>query len=147
MANLCSNYHSCLGFAKLGRGILGLTDAAGQYKLLVPKGKHKLVLGCNDPGYQMPRLDIVMRGSQESRDTSEWPAALADTSSGKDAALPDIVVKRSQPIECEVTFPDGTLATGASVSIMDNPMPASGGIRFGLHRLMSEVKKTDAQGR
>ncbi len=118
---------------------MGVTDSTGKFKFLAPRGKHKLVVGCNTPGLHMPERDVVLLGSREVSDITDWPEELADTSSGKDLTLADIVIKRTVPIDCLVTFADGRPAAGAQVAIREPSQP-------GTSRYRSEVKTTDDKG-
>ena len=122
------------------------TNGEGAFELLVPQGKLELVVGGGSHGYQLP-LSQALYYSSEEADTTDWPLVSVDTSDGKPRSIPNIVVRRLPPLQCQVTFADGTPAANASVVIKDNPRRPSQGIQFGLLSDITDIGKTDAEGR
>lgn len=122
------------------------TNDEGTFELLVPQGKLELAVGGGSHGYQLP-LSQALYYSAEEADTTGWPLVSVDTSDGKPLSISNIVVRRVAPIQCQVTFADGTPAANASVVIKDNPRRPLQGIQWGLLSDISNVEKTDAQGR
>ena len=99
----------------------GRSDEEGNFQLVLPKGKFRLFLTCEDFGYAVPtpwRWDAFRRVSDPSKLESKFFVDV-DTTNGEAVELDPIQVTRSRALCLNVRLPDGSVVEGAEARVKD----------------------------
>ncbi len=128
-----------------------VTNANGEYGMFLVRGKHILVAGTDEPGYQLPSQRDARFANEEQ--ALNWPRRIVDVSDGGAQVLEPIVVTRMAELQVTVSLAGGQPAVGASVVITDEMLLQSNS-KMPRYPLMPSFKKeisksveTDGAGR
>ncbi len=129
-----------------------VTTALGEFEILLPRGQHELLVGCDEPGFALPTTRALRDTSRQSKDS---PRCSVDVSDGMGRELEPIVVSRVPELRILVVDATGEPAVGATVAIKDVvPLIAPGAAQVQAavrllpkrYEAISLVAETDGQG-
>ncbi len=94
------------------------TEADGSYELMVPAGKHLILVGVDEPGYTLPQRREIFR-SRIPEDAEKFPHLIVDVSDGIAKQVPPLVVSKVKTLQVIASLPDGKPAAGATAMVKD----------------------------
>ncbi len=100
------------------KGTGSKTDHEGRYETLVAKGKHDLIVTCEDPGWLMLRSHQAR--TEHEHDSEVLPSPMEFFAEGPNALeLPVIKVRRNNTIRVRALHPEGSRLESATAIIKD----------------------------